>query len=65
MYKVKFLKYFVNGNLKGLSYDSSLTFFSLESTCRYVSFLHNHIIKPIKAIDSSDYTCHNARIERE
>lgn len=62
-YAVKFSKWFVSGNLKGIMYDSILTFASLEQACEYVAFCHKHRDVPVKSLDSSDYTIHLARIE--
>ena len=63
MYTVKFTKIFVSGNLKGLSFDSSVSFASLDAASEYVAFLHNHVTVPVKSLDSADYTCHVVRIE--
>lgn len=63
LYTVKFSKWFVNGNLSGIMFDSLLTFPSLELACDYVNFCHAHRDKPVKSLDSSDYTMHMARIE--
>ncbi len=64
MYKVKFSRYFVNGNLKGIMVDSSLSFPTLELACDYVKFCHMHCKIPVKAFGGSDYTLHMSRIER-
>ena len=63
VYTVRWTKYFVSGNLKGLTYDTSMQFGTLDAACRWISWLHEHIEVPVKAIGSSDYTCHTARIE--
>lgn len=62
-YIVKWSKEFVNGNLKGIWYDTELSFSSLELACNHVNYCHAHKTKPVKAINSSDYLCHMARIE--
>ena len=62
-YAVLFTKYFVNGNLQGLTYPTTVHFPTLDAASEYVAFLHQHQEKPVKAIDSSHYTCHVARIE--
>ena len=65
MYIVRFTKLFVSGTLKGLTYDSSLDFQSLDDAARYLAFLHRHIKKPVDVVAGSQYTCHCARIESD
>lgn len=64
-YIVKWFKYFVNGNLKGLTVDSELKFIDLDQASRFVAYLHKHSVNPVESLDSSNYTCHMARIERK
>jgi hypothetical protein len=63
MFTVKFMKYFVNGTLKGISSDASLTFPNLETAIEYTKFLLDHTQISVKAYSSSHYTCHCIRIE--
>lgn len=64
-YTVKFTKEFVSGNLNGIMLDASIDFNSLESANDYINFLHAHKTVPVISLDSSNYICHLARIERE
>jgi hypothetical protein len=63
MFKVKFLKFFVNGTLKGLSFNTTLECPTLESAVEYTKFLLEHTKKPVIAYSSSHYTCHCIYIE--
>ncbi len=63
MFKVKFIKFFVNGTLKGLSCSATLEFPTLESAVEYTKFLLDHTIKAVDAYSSSHYTCHTIYIE--
>ena len=62
MFIVKWSKYFVNGSLKGLWFDASLDFDSLDAATHYMAFLHGHVVIPVKAIGGTDYTCHMATL---
>ncbi len=64
MFIVKWSKYFVSGSIKGLWFDTSLNFDSLDAATHYMAFLHGHALIPVKAIGGADYTCHMARLER-
>lgn len=64
-FTVKFTKEFVSGNLNGLMYYTSIEFPSLDAACEYINFLHAHKTVPVISLDSNDYICHLARIERE
>lgn len=63
IYRVKFSKYFVNVNLEGIMVDASLDFPTLDTACQYVAWCHSHAKKPVKAYQSSHYTCHMATID--
>ena len=63
MFTVKFMKYFVAGNLKGLSVDEAVNWPNLESAIRHTKFLLAHTSKPVEALNSSPYTVHVIRIE--
>jgi len=62
-YRVKWLKIFTKGHLEGLSYDSSLTFATLEAATDYMAFLMDHTEKPVKSLGGCDYTAHVIRLE--
>jgi len=62
-FTVKWSKEFTKGPLKGLFYDSELSFPTLETACSYIAFLHAHKTIPVKAIGNDDYICHMARID--
>ena len=61
-YAVKFIKFFVNGNLENLAHNSVLTFATLEAAAEYVSFCHAHRNKPVSSVGGPDYTIHGAFI---
>lgn len=63
--KVKATKYFVNGNMKGLTYDFELSMANLESANDYMNFCHEHAEKPVEAFGSSNYIIFGARIVKE
>lgn len=65
MITVCYLKKFVNGNLKGLTYPTVVTFDRLETAEEFADILEKHSIEPVKANFSSDYTCHNVTIVEE
>ena len=65
MFKVKFMKYFTHGIGKGTTYDTVLTFATLEAATEYMDFLLSHTEKHVMAIGSGHYTCHVIRLERE
>lgn len=65
MLKVKFMKYFVNGNLKGLTHDTEITVSGLEEACSWVDWAHKHSDKPVEAFGGSDYTVHCSRVVSE
>jgi len=41
-YTVKFTKTFTDGNLKGITFPSSLSFAALDAAKKYVDFLNEH-----------------------
>lgn len=61
-FEVKFMKYFVDGPLKGLTFDTTLGFNNLESAQQYAGFLIAHSEKPVFSADKAPYTCHVIRI---
>lgn len=65
IYTVKFKKRFIQGNLKGLEYPTSLDFSNLDLANWYADFLHAHTEKPVYSLDSSYYTCNSIEILKE
>ena len=65
MFKVKFMKYFTKGIGKGTTFDSVVSFATLDAATEYMGFLIAHSETPVNAIGGGDYTCHVIRMERE
>lgn len=64
--KVKASKYFVSGNLKGITVDFELSMANLESANDYMRFAHAHAEKPVSPCVGSDaYVIFGARIVAE
>lgn len=62
-YLVKWTKEFTSGPLKGLFYDSQLSFVNLNDATEYVAHLHRHRDVPVTPCAGIDYyICHGARI---
>jgi len=60
MYTIKYTKLFVNGILEGMTYDSELSYPSLEQATEVVGRMGSD--KVVKAIGGSDYVCLCAQI---
>ncbi len=62
-YIVKFSKYFLTGNLKGLMVDCKVSFPNLETATEYVAYTIRHTKKPVWANRRDSFTTHMGRIE--
>lgn len=62
--RVTFLKRFTSGNLIGIEFLTTLHFNNSHAARTYIAFLVDHEAVPVRAYSSSDYTCHNPRMER-
>ena len=62
MLVVKFMKYFVDGSLKRLTYETELPVANLTAATEYVKHCHEHVETPVKTDLGSSYTIHNARV---
>lgn len=65
-YTVEFTKTFTDGNLKGISFPSSLSFPTLETAKEYVAFLNQHATVPYevsKWAGTGSWLCTNVGIK--
>ena len=65
MFKVKFMKYFTHGIGKGTTFDSVVSFATLDAATEYMGFLLSHTEIPVDAIGGGHYTCHVIRMNKE
>lgn len=62
-FRVKYMKHFAKGPLKGIAVDANVGFETLEAATEHAAWCLDHTSKPVKAIGNDDYTCHVIRIE--